>query len=177
MRTAIWSAIAIVWAECCDMPTVEDPDVVIDVYELWSTDLPPRITWNICHEDLFNDYVDLLLPPSKLSVKQPMNMVDFKSLTRLSQLGGRGCSTLVHTPSDPLSQFVFKGIDFRTFLDTYESGHIQEEVKVFYRSTELVSNMPHHPNIMAPARTLVTICKNGDDRPFVCGSLYPFLPN
>jgi hypothetical protein len=177
MRMAIWSAIATVWAECSDKPTVEDPDVVIDVYDLGSTDLPPRITWSICHEDLFNDYVDLLLPPSQLSVKQPMDTVDFKSLIQLNQLGGRGCTSLVHTPSDPLSQFVFKGIDFRTFLNSYESGHMQEEVKIYNRSTELVSNMPRHPNIMAPAQTLVTICKHGDDRPFVCGSLYPFLPN
>jgi hypothetical protein len=177
MRMAIWSAIATVWAECSDKPTVQDPDIVIDVYDLGLTDLTPQISWSICHEDLFNDYVDLLLPPSQLSVKQPMDTVDFKSLIRLNQLGGRGCTTLVYTPSDPLSQFVFKGIDFRTFLNSYESGHIREEVKIYYRSTELVSNMPRHPNVMAPAQTLVTICKPGDDRQFVCGSLYPFLPN
>jgi serine/threonine protein kinase len=80
-------------------------------------------------------------------------------------------------PSNPQTKFVFKGIDFRTFLFSYESGHIQEEVKIFYRSTELVCNLPPYPNIMAPTQTLVTICKHGDDRPFVCGSLYPFIPN
>jgi serine/threonine protein kinase len=106
-----------------------------------------------------------------------MDTVDFKSVIRLNQLGGRGCTTLVYTLADPLSQFVFKGIDFRTFLNGYESGHIREEMKIYYRSTELVSNMPRHPNVMAPAQTLVTICKPGDDRPFVCGSLYPFLLN
>ena len=94
MRTAIWSAIAIVWAECSSKSTVQDPDVVIDVYDLGSTDLPPQILWSICHEDLFNDYVDLLLQPSQLSVNQPMDTVDFKSLIRLNQLGGRGCTTL-----------------------------------------------------------------------------------
>ncbi|WEW59252.1 hypothetical protein PRK78_004721 [Emydomyces testavorans] len=177
MRMALWSAIATVWAECRDNPAVNHPDVVVDVYELGSKDLSPRIAWSICHEELFNEYVDLLLPPSQLSVKQPMDTVDFKSLIRLNQLGGRGCTTLVHTASDPQTQLVFKGIDFRTFLNTYESGHIQEEIKIYYRSMELVSNMPRHPNIMAPAQTLVTICKHGDDKPFVCGSLYPFLPN
>lgn len=177
MRMAIWSAVATVWAECSEQPTVGDPDVIIDVYDFRSTDLASRITWSICHDDLFNDYVDLLLSPSQLSVKQTVNTVDFKCLIRLSQLGGRGCTTLVHTTSDPTSQFVFKGIDFRTFLESYESGYIQEEVKIFYRSTELVSNMPRHPNIMAPAQTLVTICKPGDDRPVLCGSLYPFLSN
>lgn len=83
----------------------------------------------------------------------------------------------MYTPSDPLSQFVFKGIDFRTFWNSYQSGHIRKEVKIYYQLVELVSNMPRHLNVMASAQTLVTICKPGDDRPFVCGSLYPFLPN
>ena len=177
MRTALWSAIATVWAECSEQPAIQDPDVIINVYDTGSTDLSSSITWSIRHDDLFNDYVDLLLPPSQLSVKQPVDTVDFKRLIRLHQLGGRGCSTLVHTVSDPRSQLVFKGIDFRTFLSNYESGHIQEEIKIYYRSTELVMNMPPHPNIMPPAQTLVTIGRPGDDGPVVCGSLYPFLPN
>ena len=177
MRTAIWSAIAAVWVECSEQPAVKDPDVIIDVYDTGSTDLPSRIKWSICHDDIFNDFVDLLLPPSQLLVKQWMDTVDFTSLTRQEQLGGRGCTTLVHTVSDPKSQFVFKGVDFRVFLNLYESGHVQEEVNMYYRSIELISNMPPHPNIMAPAQSLVTICKPGDDKPVVCGTLHGFLPN
>lgn len=177
MRVAIWSAIATVWARCGEQPAIEDPDVIIDIKDIRLTDDPSCITWSIHHDDLFNHFVDLLLPPSQLRVKEPMDTVDFKSLIRLNQLGGRGCTTLVHTASDPKALFVFKGIDFRTFLNDRESGHIREEVKIYYRSTELVSNMPRHPNIMAPAQTFVTIRKSGDDRPVVCGSLYPFLPN
>lgn len=177
MRMAIWSAVATVWTECSDVPTVKEPDVVIDVHDLGSINLQPRVTWKICHEDLFSDYVNMLLPVSKLVIKQAVETVDFESLIRLNQLGGRGCTTRVHTRADLQAQFVFKGIDFRTFLNTYESGHVQEEVKSYYRSLELVSNMPPHPNIMAPAQTLVTICTPGDDRRFVCGSLYPFLPH
>ena len=177
VRTAIWSAIAAVWAECNEQPAVKDPDVIIDIYDTESTALPSRITWSICHDDIFNDFVDLLLPLSQLSVKHPMKTVDFTSLTRLGQLGGRGCSNLVHTVSDPTSQFVFKGIDFRTFLNLYESGHIREEVKIYYRSMELINNMPPHPNIMVPAHSLVTICKPGDDRSVVRGTLHAFLPN
>ncbi|EHK97729.1 hypothetical protein M7I_6513 [Glarea lozoyensis 74030] len=30
---------------------------------------------------------------------------------------------------------------------------------------------------MAPAQTLVTVCKPGDTVPFVCGTLYPVLSN
>lgn len=177
MRMAVWSAIATVWSDCSNEPTIEDPDVIIDVHDLGLKDGSPQVSWSLCHEDLFNDYVDLLLPLERLSVKQPIETVELESLIRLNQLGGRGCTTLVNTPSDPLSRFVFKGIDFRTFLNSYESRHIQEEVKTFYRSMELVRNMPPHPNIMAPAQTFVTICRPGDDRPSVCGSLYSFLPN
>ena len=177
MRTALWSAIATIWAKCSEQPAIQDPDVIIDVYDIGPTDRPSSITWRICHDDLFNDYVDLLLPPSQLSVKQSIDTVDFKGLLRLHQLGGRGCSTLAHTVSDLRSLLVFKGIDFRTFLINYESGHIEEEVKIFYRSTELIMNMPPHPNIMPPAETLVTIDRPSDDMPVVCGSLYPFLSN
>lgn len=177
MRVAIWSAIATVWAECSEQPTTDEPDVIIDLKDIGLTDGPSFVTWSIHHDDLFNHFVDLSLPPSQLSVKQPMDTVDFKCLIRLNQLGGRGCTTLVHTASDPMSLLVFKGIDFRTFLNDYESGHIQEEVKIYYRSTKLVGNMPRHLNVMTPAQTFVTICKPGDDRPVVCGSLHPFLPN
>lgn len=178
IRTEIWSAVATVWAECSDEPTVEDPEVIIDIYETKPMNyLPPQIMWKICHEtDLFNNYVGLLMPADQISVKRPMNTVDFKSLIRQTQLGGRGCTTLVQMLSSPQTKFVFKGIDFRTFLFGRESGHIQEEVKIFYRSMELVCNMTPHPNVISPAQTLVTICKEGDDRPLVCGSLYPFIP-
>lgn len=153
MRTKIWSSVATVWDECSDEPTVEDPDVVIDIYEARLTDnAPPQIMWKICHDvDLFNKYADLLLPQDQLLVKQPTNTVDFKDLVRQHQLGGRGCTTLAHMPSSPQTKYVFKGIDFGTFLFGYESGHIREEVKIFYRSMELVCNMPPHPNVMSPA--------------------------
>ena len=177
MRTVIWSAIAAVWAKCSEQPAVKDPNVIIDVYDSESIGIPSGITWSICHDGIFDDFVDLLLPPSQLLVEQPMDTVDFTSLTRLEQLGGRGCTTLVHPVSDPKSQIVFKGIDFRTFLNLYESGHIQEEVKIYYRSMERINNMPPHPNIMVPARSLVTICKPGDGRPAVCGTLHALLPN
>lgn len=44
MRIAIWSAIAAVWTECNEQPAVKDPDIIIDVYDTGSTDLPSRIT-------------------------------------------------------------------------------------------------------------------------------------
>lgn len=69
MRIAIWSVVAIAKAECCDKPDAEDLDVIIDVYEDRSTASSPKIAWSICHEVLFNDCIDVLLPPSQLFVK------------------------------------------------------------------------------------------------------------
>lgn len=83
----------------------------------------------------------------------------------------------MHAVSDPRSRFVFKGIDFRTFPYLYESGHIQEEVKTYYRSMELFSNMPPHFNIMAPTHSLVTIYKPRNDRPVVYSTLHALLSN
>lgn len=83
----------------------------------------------------------------------------------------------MHTVSDLKSRFVFKGIDFRIFLYLYESEHIQKEVKTYYRSMELVGNMPPHLNIMAPMHFLITICKSKNDRPIVCDTLHAFLSN
>lgn len=58
MRTALWSAIATIWAKCSEQPAIQDSDVIIDVYDIGPTDLPSSITWRICHDDLFNDYVE-----------------------------------------------------------------------------------------------------------------------
>jgi hypothetical protein len=64
VRKPIWSGIATVWEICSKNPTVNDPDVVVDVYDLGPVDGPQQITWRICHEDLYNDYIALLLPLS-----------------------------------------------------------------------------------------------------------------
>ncbi|KAF2455120.1 hypothetical protein BDY21DRAFT_416410 [Lineolata rhizophorae] len=146
MRAALWSAVASVWPECSKAPDVGEPDANVDIFNYG--------IWKICRERLFNDYVDLLLPLNELSIPHP-----------IETLGGRGCTSLVHRASDPVSKLVFKGIDFRTFLDTYESGYAQEEVMIFKRSTELVTNMLRHPNILPPPRTLVTISKSGASTP------------
>ena len=168
MRVVLWSAIASIWTECSSTLDVGEPDVIVNVFGYG--------TWNICHERLFNDYVNLLLPLNELSVQDPIETVDFKTLVRHQQLGGRGCTSLVYRTSDPTSKLVFEGIDFRIFLNTCESGFAQE-VMIFKHSTELVTNMPGHPNILPSPRTFVTISAPGTSIPVVCGSLYPFYPN
>ena len=169
MRVLLMSAIASIWPECSSIPDVGDPDAIVNVFG--------NGTWNICYDRLFTDYIKLLLPLNELSVQDPIETVGFKTLARHHQLGGRGCTSLVYRTSDPKFKLFFKGIDFRTFLNTHESGFAQEEVMIFKRSTKLVSNMPGHPNILSPPRTLVTISTTGTSTPVVCGILYPFYPN
>ena len=108
------------------------------------------------------NYVDLLLLPSRLSVKQPLETVGFKSLIRLDQLDRRGCTTLVHTSSEPLSQYVFKGIDFRTFLNTFESRKWKSSIDQW----NWLAICPAIPTLRASRRNwplfanLVTTCRS-----------------
>ncbi|EPE34282.1 Protein kinase-like (PK-like) [Glarea lozoyensis ATCC 20868] len=178
MREAIWTAVANIWNVCCLHPEIHQLDVIIDILNEEAEHHGQQASWDLCHEKMYTDYVEMLSPASHLSLNnQQMSKIEYRSLVRLNQLGGRGCTTLVYNASDPLTKYVFKGINFRTFLNGYENGHILEEIKSFYRPMELIASMPRHPNIMAPAQTLVTVCKPGDTVPFVCGTLYPVLSN
>ena len=130
MRMEIWSAIAKVWAECGNKPTVEDPDVIIDVYEARPSVGPSQILWRIYHEvDLFNNYISLLLPADQLSVKQPIDTVDFKNLIRQHQLGGRGCTTLVHIPSSPQPSLCLKGLTLGPFCSVMKADTFKKKSK------------------------------------------------
>jgi hypothetical protein len=178
MREAIWTVVANIWDVCCLHPQIYQLDVIIDIHNQEAGYNGQQVSWGLCHEGMFADYIDMLSPASHLSLNcQHVDTIEFQSLVRFNQLGGRGCTTLAYISSDPLTKYVFKGIDFRTFLNSYENGHILEEIKTYYWSVELIANMPRHPNIMASARTLVTVCKPGETIPFVCGTLYSFLPN
>ncbi|KAF2763492.1 hypothetical protein EJ05DRAFT_41201 [Pseudovirgaria hyperparasitica] len=177
MRRAIWNAVAQVWDKCSQQATVTDPDAIIDLLDADLANDSRRVTWRICHEPKFDDFIGLLLPVSKLSVGDAVQLVGFEELVLSQQLGGKGCATLAHTASDPTTLLVFKGVDFRTFLHTYESGHVNEVVRSFYHSIELLNHMPPHPNILPPAQTLVTLANTHTRTPVVCGTLYPYLAN
>ncbi|CAG8961774.1 hypothetical protein HYFRA_00006317 [Hymenoscyphus fraxineus] len=163
MRSPLWLAVATVWVECSECVDIADLDVIIDVYDFKPGELP-KVQWALFQDPLFNDYVELLSSPGQLSFGKSVSTVDLKDLVRLQQLGGRG-------------SHIYVQIDFRTFLFDYESGHIKEDIQYYYKSLNLLANMPPHPNIMKPAQILVTVSRSGDDRPIVCGSLYPFLQN
>jgi serine/threonine protein kinase len=110
------------------------------------------------------------------------DVVDFASLTRFEQLGGRGCATKVQTETEVPQFFVFKGIDFRTFLTYCDGGEddddnvIKHMIKTWHHANNVISSMPPHPNILPPPTTFVTIQDpKGGGTPVVCGCLYPFF--
>lgn len=172
MRTSLWPAVASIWEACIASPETLGPDIVIHVY-----DHGECISWKAQHDTRFDSYLESLWPADRLCLQQPTDAIDFSRLVRLNPLGGRGCSTLVINDSEPQSHFVFKGIDFRTYVYGYESGLIMEDVKTFYHSVQLIDKMPRHPNIKLPAPTLVTIRRATDNIDVVCGTLEPFSPN
>ncbi|WXC63364.1 hypothetical protein SNK03_009186 [Fusarium graminearum] len=102
--------------------------------------------------------------------------LEFATLVRLQQLGGRGCTTQVRLPNG--DHAVFKGVDFRTAL-----FYCDDEGDVVFRN--LISNwrreyntlhrLPPHPNIMPPPTVPVTIqWPDQSAQPVFCGALFPF---
>ena len=98
-------------------------------------------------------------------------VADFSSLERFGRIRSRHGTTLVDRGIGKLS--VFKGIDFRTFLHTYENGVIQSEVEVFKRAAELVAGFGKSVCVQQPPQTLVTVTKPGTVYPVVYGVLFP----
>lgn len=111
---------------------------------------------------------------------QETTVVDFTSLTRYEQLGGRGCATRVSLKSESNSELlVFKGIDFRTFLtytDEQDDTTIRHMIRSWHDSHALLAQMPPHPNILPASRILVAL-RDPDDSfaPVICGTLQPLF--
>ncbi|KAE9577235.1 hypothetical protein CGCF415_v001807 [Colletotrichum fructicola] len=101
--------------------------------------------------------------------------VEFASIVRYDQLGGRVCATRIRRMDKSSKDFmVFKGIDFRTFL-TYADDEgdktIRHMIHGWHRSNNLLRNMPKHPNVLSAPSKLVTYGSQGG---VVCGTLQPF---
>lgn len=170
MRQAVWTGIASIWPDCVKLAAADAPDTIIDIMD--------DMLWKSVQEPLFRDYLSILPNLKELQDHHPgKGTVAFQDLTREQQLGGRGSTTLVYRSAKPEQKWVFKGIDFRTYLHGYESGHADEEVKTFLRSFRLLEGMPSHPNILAAPELLVTLPNSSADIMVVCGSLYPFYLN
>lgn len=165
MRRAIWSSIATVWPGCIKDPTVLDPDTVINI----DFDQDGKIVWTIYRDPLFDAYLELLLRHVQTTdLMHPSNspppVVDISQLELLSRLGGRGCSRRVRlsSPIDDTpdqSVFVFKGIDFQTYLQIHDDDDefLRAWVETWRRSSKMIADMPPHPNIQSPPKILVSV--------------------
>ncbi len=76
--------------------------------------------------------------------------------------------------------FVFKGMDFRTFLahsDDEGDELIQRLIRDWHNSDKLLQTIPSHPNVLPPPTALATLRFPDDSAtPVVCGTLQPFYP-
>ncbi|CEJ92316.1 hypothetical protein VHEMI07976 [[Torrubiella] hemipterigena] len=168
----LWAAVASVWKDCVESTDVVDLDVIIDMKMEADSG---TITWEVCHDPTFNNYLEHLLPIDSFDFHHPFNVVPFASLIQKQQLDGRGYSILTTFESDPSRPAVFKGIDLRTYLNIYEDRPIIQEVAGFYHSLKLVDKMPRHKNMKAPPPTLVTLHRLSDEATMLCGALEPFV--
>ncbi|KAL2809930.1 hypothetical protein BJX63DRAFT_331814 [Aspergillus granulosus] len=198
MREKLWGAVEQVWPQCIEHPGIAGVDVVVDI------DVLPNesASWSVYHHPWFGKFVGLLrqAQATQMYLQSPSKTIDFESLTRFEQLGGRGCATKVQTDPNSKDFFVFKGVDFRTFLTYYDevergSSDTEEEeddftnlVKTWHHANEILTHIPAHPNIIPSPTTFVTIqeppairtkdeSKAKDKMPVVCGCLYPFYAN
>ncbi|KAK0655570.1 hypothetical protein B0T16DRAFT_432809 [Cercophora newfieldiana] len=138
-----------------------------------------KITWNIYSHPLFPRFVRHLADESLGRTSAgPSKSVDFASLIRYEQLGGRGCTTRVRLPIGEYS--VFKGVDFRTALqysDNEGDKIVRNLISNWRREYNTLLHIPPHPNVLPPPPMLVTIQWPDRSAPSVfCGGLFPFYP-
>ncbi|KAI9723535.1 MAG: hypothetical protein M1828_004131 [Chrysothrix sp. TS-e1954] len=81
------------------------------------------------------------------------------------------------TPSE--ITYAYKSLSFFDFLLTYP--YSEEKFNNFYQELHVLNALPHHANIMAPSRALVTMSLDGlnkapsdGDSRLVCGTLYRY---
>ncbi|KAH9237893.1 hypothetical protein K456DRAFT_1770376 [Colletotrichum gloeosporioides 23] len=133
-----------------------------------------RDVWSACSTDKRVSYLrDSEI--GKTTLLPNDEQVEFASIVRYDQLGGRGCATRIRRMDKSSKDFmVFKGIDFRTFL-TYADDEgdktIRHMIHGWHRSNNLLRNIPKHPNVLPAPSKLVTYGSQGG---VVCGTLQPF---
>ena len=156
-------------------PFITAPDVTVEIYE----DIQRQNQWRISHESLFENFVESLLPLSCMFQGEAGNLqsydtIDYSNLAQISHLGGRGRTTVVRSSSTPDSTYVFKGVDFGSFLES--RANFEQRKGVCYHEIRTICSLPRHPNIIPSPNVLVTTRKIKDDqRAYLCGALYPFM--
>ena len=111
---------------------------------------------------MYNQYVELLLPVCNLSQYgnfrfNVRNTVDYSHLAQIRHLGGRGRTVVVRSSPGSEALYVFKGVDFGTFLES--RADFQHQKDVCYHEIQTISSLPEHPNTIPPPNTFVTTNK------------------
>ncbi|KAM0301628.1 hypothetical protein ACHAPM_005863 [Fusarium culmorum] len=175
LHTAIWASIRQLWPQIVSRPALRLDDVVA----IESSDSSvENLGFEVYSHPLFSQYIGNLADDTLgcLTDAATGQSLEFATLVRLQQLGGRGCTTQVRLPNG--DHAVFKGVDFRTAL-----SYCDDEGDVVFRN--LISNwrreyntlhrLPPHPNIMPPPTVPVTIqWPDQSAQPVFCGALFPF---
>ncbi|KAJ4325913.1 hypothetical protein N0V84_003299 [Fusarium piperis] len=160
MRSAIWSSIATVWRSCAITPNIFAPGTVIDI----SSHESEGSIWCLYRSPLFYQYLGLLrriqrsdLVPASSSAPT----TDISQIHLLEPTGGGGHSrrALIHRGSGISTSFIFKGIDFATYLQLRDDDNksVRAMVKAWRRSSKLIVDMAPHPSIQPPPEMLVTV--------------------
>ncbi|KAF0326611.1 nima-related kinase 5 [Colletotrichum asianum] len=177
MREALWNAVRNVWSACSTDERASQPDIIFAVDHHDDGSSSNDVRWNAYSQPLFQRYISYLRDNEigKTPLLPNDEQVEFASIVRYDQLGGRGCATRIRRMDKSSEDFmVFKGIDFRTFL-TYADDEgdktIRHMIHVWHRSNNLLRNMPKHPNVLPAPSKLVTY---GSQDGVVCGTLQPF---
>jgi serine/threonine protein kinase len=175
MRKALYSSIRRVWPQCILHPSITAVDATVEIYE----DTERQDQWRVSHESVYKLYIESLLPMSRLfaceEVKPKVyDSVDYSSLIQIRHLGGRGSTTVVRRSLSSDSLYIFKGVDFRVFLES--RADFRHRRDICYHEIRTICALPGHPNIIPPPSVFVTAKRVEDQRQvFVCGTLYPFM--
>lgn len=135
--------------------------------------------WRVSHESSYKLYIGPLIPIDTLLADEEarpkiMGSVDYSSLIQIRRLGGRGNTALVRRCLSSNELYVFKGVNFGSFLESPADFIHQRDI--CYHEIRTTCSLPRHPNINPPPSMLVTARKIEDKaQALVCGTLYPFM--
>ena len=186
MRQVIYASVGQVWDDCASHPSIQLPDIVVQI----EPKLGGGMNWRITHESSHQEYVHSLVSSetfqTSLTPRSRLNQIAFVSLESLRFWAllseGRGDTTIVGFSDSTEGQvkYVYKGMSFRTFLT--RGNDFEYEKQAFYRELAQIHSLPRHPNIVSPPKFLVdtrsTILNTSSptrNDTFVCGALYPYF--
>ena len=101
-------------------------------------------------------------------------MIDYSSLIQINHLGDRGRTTVVRSSFNSDSIYVFKGLDFESFLESPADFEHRKDVN--YHEIRTICALPKHQNVISSPNKLVAIRPIEDNRQaYICDALYPFM--